>query len=202
MTSAEGKRPVLIGIAGGSGSGKTYLAERAATDVGSDRVAVLSMDRYFRSEGPGSDPNLVNFDHPGHLDIDLMIRHLRSLRRGKAVWLPSYDFVTRKQAARADRMEPKPVIIVEGLFLLAEPVVSLMDLTCFLHVEPDQRLLGRILRDTHERNATVEEIVDRYQRFVRPSYQVFVEPTAQNADILVDFTYRRAFFAELLVHII
>lgn len=94
---------------------------------------------------------------------------------------------------------PKPIILVEGLFVLAQPMVKLLDITVFLDVETDQRLLGRILRDVRERASSVEEIVDRYQRFVRPSYDVFVAPTKQNADIVVDFTFRRILFTKLLI---
>jgi uridine kinase len=194
--------PFLIGIAGGSGCGKTYLAHQVAEAAGVDRVSVLNMDHYFRSEDEDADPSRINFDHPKHLDLRLFIRHVRALKAGKTVRVPHYDFGTRLQRARARKVEPRPVVIVEGLFLLNDPIAELFDLTCFLHVEPDQRLLGRILRDAVERHASVEEIVERYQRFVRPSYEVFIRPTMQRADVLVDFTYRRAFFAQLLIHII
>lgn len=115
---------------------------------------------------------------------------------------PSYDFATQTQTPEAIRTEPKPVIIVEGLFVLAEPVAHLFDLTVFLDVEADQRLIGRILRDVKERGSSLEWAIDRYQRFVRPSYEVFVDPTRQYADVVVDFTYRRAFFQELLAQTI
>jgi uridine kinase len=193
---------ILIGIAGGSGSGKTFLASEVAAHSPAGAVSVISMDCYFRTEEAESDPSAINFDHPSHLDLGLLIRHLKRLKAGRAAWLPYYDFAARRQTRRATKIEPTPVILVEGLFALAPPLVDLFDLTCFLDVESDQRLLGRILRDVRERQSTVNEIVERYQRFVRPSYKVFVEPTIQNADILVDFTYRRAFFAELLVHIV
>jgi uridine kinase len=106
------------------------------------------------------------------------------------------------QSPAALVVEPLPVILVEGLFVLAEPFASLLDMAFFLDVADDQRLLGRILRDVIERDAAIEEIVDRYQRFVRPSYQVFVEPTKYNANVVVDFTYRRALFGALLTHIV
>jgi len=193
--------PILIGLAGGSGSGKTYLAKQIQHMVGESAVSVLSMDQYFKTEVSG-DPGSVNFDHPSHLDIDLMIDHLSALKRGETPRVPTYDFRTMRQTRDAVELSPKTVVVVEGLFVLANPIVDLLHFTCFLDVAEDQRLLGRILRDTAERGSSIDRIVDRYQRFVRPSYAVFVAPTRQNADIVVDFTYRRALFARLLVHIV
>ena len=194
--------PILIGIAGGSGSGKTYLAHQVQMEAVEEHVSVLSMDQYFKTDGTGEDPANINFDHPGRLNFGLMVSHIRRLKSGHAITAPSYDFHKRVETAEAERIPASPVVIVEGLFILAEPVVNLFDLTCFLDVAADERLLGRIVRDTKERGATIESIIDRYQRFVRPSYQVFVAPTAQNADVVVDFTYRRTLFTALLVHVI
>lgn len=194
------QRPILIAIAGGSGSGKTYTAKKVQREAGMDLVALLSMDQYFRSENR-RDRRDVNFDHPAHLDLDLMVVHLRDLKAGKTILAPSYDFRTMRQSMEAVQVEPRPIILVEGLFVLANPAAEQFDLTCFLDVEDDQRLLGRILRDLEERDASIEHIVDRYQRFVRPSYHVFVAPTKQNADIIVDFTYRRNFFTQLLIEL-
>lgn len=193
--------PILIGLAGGSGSGKTHLAKQIQLMAGEEYVSVLSMDQYFKSDASG-DPRSVNFDHPSHLDLDLMIEYIGALRNGEPVRVPSYDFRTMRQTREAWVIEPITVVVVEGLFVLAEPIVGLLDFTCFLDVADDQRLLGRILRDSAERDSTIEHIVDRYQRFVRPSYSVFVAPTRQNADVVVDFTYRRALFTRLLVHIV
>lgn len=194
-------RPIFLGIAGGSGSGKTFLAHQIERNVGSDVVAVLSMDRYFRTK-VATDASSINFDHPGHIDLDQMLADLAELRLGRAVQVPSYDFLRMEQTPRATRIDPKPVIVVEGLFVLGKPIVDELDVTCFLDVADDQRLLGRILRDLEERGATVEQIVDRYQRYVRPSYTIFVAPARQNADVVVDFTYRRALFMRLLVHVV
>lgn len=197
------KRPILIGLAGGSGSGKTYLARSIQEGAGAEHVAVLSMDQYFRTEDlEVADASHTNFDHPAHIDFRLLIKHIRGLKNGQIVQTPAYDFHSMKQTPNAIRIEPKPIILVEGLFILTQPVVDLFDLTCFLDVESDQRLLGRILRDLEERGAKIEQIIDRYQRFVRPSYDVFVAPTKQNAHVVVDFTYRRAFFTELLTHVV
>ncbi|MFI5385675.1 MAG: uridine kinase [Fimbriimonadales bacterium] len=197
-------RSVLIGIAGGSGSGKTYLARYLQEELGKDLVRVLSMDQYFRSRAPEDTYSVheINFDHPAHIDIDLLIQDLASLRQGKSILAPDYDFRTQTQTPHAIEIGTAPVIVVEGLFVLAQPVVDLFDLSIFLDVEPDQRLIGRILRDLQERGSTVEWAIDRYQRFVRPSYQAFVEPTKQNAHVVVDFTYRRAFFQQLLRHMV
>lgn len=194
----EKQKPLVIGIAGGSGSGKTFLAKTLAQHVGRDSVALLSMDQYFRTTPTASDGADINFDHPAHLDFALMSKHLRALRGGQSVTAPEYDFRAKAQKPGSVEVAPKPIILVEGLFVLAQPMVKLLDITVFLDVETDQRLLGRILRDVRERASSVEEIVDRYQRFVRPSYDVFVAPTKQNADVVVDFTFRRILFAKLL----
>lgn len=193
------RRPLMIGLAGGSGSGKTFLAQRVLAEV-QENAALLSMDQYFRSLTPSEreDLSLVNFDHPGHLALDLLIEHLERLKSGQSVRAPSYDFVAQLQTPEEHLVEPKSVVIVEGLFVLAEPVWHHFDLTVFLDVAADQRLIGRILRDVKERGSSLEEAIDRYQRFVRPSYDVFVEPTKYYADVVVDFTFRRAFFQELL----
>ena len=201
LSASPKMRPVLIGIAGGSGSGKTYLARKVQQASGDSLASMLSMDQYFRTEVTG-DRAQVNFDHPAHLDLDLLVSHLEALRQGQAILAPTYDFRTMLQSPNAIQIEPRPVVLVEGLFVLANPVVDQFDLTCFLDVEDDQRLLGRILRDLDERDATMASIIDRYQRFVRPSYHVFVAPTKQNADVVVDFTYRRNFFTQLLMELV
>lgn len=196
-------RPLILGIAGGSGCGKTYLAREIRRCAGSEKVSVLSMDQYFKDEGVAkADASQLNFDHPAHLDFDLLISDLHAIRNGDEVWTPSYDFESMTRTERAVLIQPSRVVIFEGLFVLAEPLASLCDLTCFLDVASDERLLGRILRDTRERGMDVEQVVDRYQRFVRPSYQVFVEPTKQNADIVVDFTYRRSLLTRMFCHLI
>lgn len=198
-------RPFVIGIGGGSGSGKTYLANRISEVATGEQVSVLSMDSYFRSLQPGDgvpDPRDVNFDHPAHIDLNLFLQDLDSLRRGEKVRRPSYDFRTQIQTPASVEVEPRKVIVVEGLFVLASPIADRLDLSLFLEVAPDQRLIGRILRDVKERGADIYWTIDRYQRFVRPSYDEFVEPTKHNADVVVDFTFRRALFVELLTHVV
>lgn len=194
--------PVLLGIAGGSGSGKTYLARRIQQAVGPEQVAVLSMDQYFCSLTPEErrlDPRDINFDHPSHIDVDLLAEHLQALRAGRPILAPSYDFRTQIQTPDCIPVHPTRVVVVEGLFLLAQPLVRLFDLTVFLEVDADQRLIGRLLRDLDERDANIHWNIDRYQRFVRAGYETFVKPTLLNADVVVDFTYRRRLFQELLV---
>jgi uridine kinase len=194
----QAKRPFLLGLAGGSGSGKTYLAHSLADAVSRETVQVLSMDQYFRSPPAGARVQDINFDHPAHLDFALMKQHVEMIREGRTVEVPTYDFRTMTRLSESTTLRPTPIVIVEGLFVLAKPMVDMLDVTCFLDVSDDQRLLGRILRDGPSRGATMEDVVDRYQRFVRPGYQIFVAPTKQNADIVVDFTYRRVLFSKLL----
>lgn len=195
------RNTVFLGIAGGSGSGKTYLARKVCELAGSENAALISMDQYFFSSETSSAQD-INFDHPNHLDLELLLSHLDQLKLGHSVKTPSYDFVQRAQRPRAIEIRPVPVVIVEGLFVLSSPVVDHLDMTCFLDVADDQRLLGRILRDVNEREHDIMHIVDRYQRFVRPSYHIFVAPSRQNADVVVDFTYRRALFTQMLAHLV
>lgn len=198
---AQHCQTLFFGIAGGSGCGKTHLARRVRELAGPDQVEIISMDQYFRSSGDEASDD-INFDHPNHLDLDLLTSHLAELRGGRAVETPSYNFAQRKRLEEVKIVEPVAVVIVEGLFVLSSPVLDCLDMTCFLDVADDQRLLGRILRDVNEREHSVETIVERYQRFVRPSYHVFVAPSRQNADIVVDFTYKRALFARLIAHVV
>jgi len=193
-----GVQPLLVGIAGGSGSGKTYFADQIANALGRESADVLSMDQYFLTPANDLDRRDINFDHPAHLDLALLTEHLTQLKRGETVLTPRYDFATMRRLDEASQKGGKPVIIVEGLFVLARPFSLTLDILIFLDVDADQRLLGRILRDVRERGATTEGLVDRYQRFVRPSYNVFVEPTKQNADLVADFTFRRVLLTELI----
>jgi uridine kinase len=196
-------RPLVIGLAGGSGCGKTHLAYEIQEAEGDDNVSILSMDQYFTDIDPEvTDPRLVNFDHPAHLDFGQMIADIQALRRGETVSTPVYDYGTMRRQAAPKVVKPGKVLIVEGLFILAEPLVELCDLTCYLDVDTDERLLGRILRDTRERGASIEQVIDRYQRYVRPCHKVFVSPTKENADIIVDFTYRRTLFSRLVSYLI
>jgi uridine kinase len=196
-------RPLVIGLAGGSGCGKTHLAQELAEQIGEDNVLILSMDQYFCStDDPNADTSVINFDHPKHLDIQLLIKHVRLLCEGKNIYAPGYDFKNMTRIWATDPTKSKPIIILEGLFVLAQPVVGICDVACFLDVAADERLLGRILRDTRERGVTTEQVIDRYQRFVRPSYEIFVRPTKQNADMVVEFTYRRTLFTNMFAHLL
>ena len=197
--------PVILGIAGGSGSGKTYLARRIQQAAGPEQVAVLSMDQYFCSltdDERRLDPRDINFDHPSHIDFQLLAAHLQALRAGQRILAPSYDFRSQRQTPDCIPVEPARVVVVEGLFILSHPLVRLFDLTVFLEVDADQRLIGRLLRDLDERSADIRWNIDRYQRFVRPGHASFVEPTKLRADVVVDFTYRRMFFQELLIDMV
>lgn len=196
-------KPLIVGIAGGSGSGKTYLARQVVNDLGPAHAALISMDQYFEREDRFvQDIGAINFDHPSHLNFRQLISDVKTLRAGRSVSTPTYDFQTMTQTQHCIEIEPRPVIVIEGLFILADPIVSLCDLTCFLDVADDERLMGRILRDIKERAANMEDVIDRYQRFVRPGYRIFVEPTKQNADVIVDFTFRRSFFSQMLIRLL
>ena len=159
------------------------------------------MDQYFRTLDGGDQPDTrdINFDHPARIDWQSLLHDLQGLKEGRSANAPTYDFRKGIQTPASVHVQPTPIVIAEGLFVLAQPLVEVFDITLFLDVDNDQRLIGRILRDIEERDAEVEWTIDRYQRFVRPSYDAFVEPTQQNADIVVNFTYRRAMFQALMV---
>lgn len=164
-------------------------------------MGLISMDQYFLTQSQ-REAEQINFDHPSHLDIELLVKHLEAIRRGNPILIPSYDFRTMIQTPDATLLRDYKVVLVEGLFVLSSPIVDLMDFTCFLEVEKDQLLLGRLLRDLRERSSTMERTIDRYQRYVRPSYDVFVGPTKHNAEIVLDFTFRRAYFTQLLAQMV
>lgn len=203
QTESFSRRPLVIGISGGSGSGKTHLAHLLAKEIGEENVLVLSTDQYYwTTDDPTANAEIINFDHPSHLDVNLILKQVRLLQEGKNVFAPGYDYQHMTRVWATEVTKPRQVIILEGLFTLSQPLVNICDLAVFLEVAPDERLLGRILRDTRERGASIEQVIDRYQRFVRPSYEAFIAPSKQNADLVVDFSYRRTFVTSLLVNTI
>ncbi len=181
-------RPVVIGIAGGSGSGKTTVLRRIVEAFGPESIAVLDHDAYYRALNhlPFEERVAFNFDHPDALETDLMRRHLDRLLAGEAVEKPLYNFTTHTREARTVRVEPRPVIIIEGILVLAEPaLVERMDIKLFVDAAPDVRLMRRIRRDIEERGRAVEAVLEQYERTVRPMHLEFVEPSKRRADVII-----------------
>lgn len=181
-------QPVVIGIAGGSGSGKSTVLCAIVDAFGPDHIAVLDHDAYYRplDHLPLEARRTINFDHPDALETDLMRRHLDHLIAGRPVEKPLYNFTTHTREPATTRVDPRPVIIVEGILVLAEPLlVERMDIKLFVDAAPDIRLMRRIERDMNERGRTTESILAQYTRTVRPMHLEFVEPSKRKADVII-----------------
>lgn len=180
-------RPLFIGLAGGSGSGKTTIAE-AVVERLEGRVALLPHDAYYRHmpELTFEERTKVNYDHPASLETGLLVKHLESLRAGAAIEHPVYDFATHLRSDETVRIEPGRVVVVEGILVLAEPELrSELDLKIFVDTDPDVRLARRIDRDIAERGRTVESVIDQYFTTVRPMHIEFVQPSMRYADLII-----------------
>ena len=180
--------PVVIGIAGGSGSGKTTVLERIVDACGPEGIAVLDHDAYYRdlSHVPMEERSTFNFDHPDALETELMRAHLDQLIAGQAIEKPIYDFRTHRRKEETQRIEPQPVIILEGILVLAEPLlVEPMDIKLYVDTADDIRLMRRIRRDIEERGRSIEAILQQYERTVRPMHLEFVEPSKRKADVII-----------------
>jgi uridine kinase len=179
---------VVIGVAGGSGSGKTTVVRRIVESLGNDQVTVLEHDRYYRDR---SDLRLeeraaLNYDHPDSLETDLMVRHLEALRRGEAVDVPVYDFARYARTAATETAWPRRAIIAEGILIFTDaPLRNLLDVKVFVDADDDIRFIRRLRRDVAERGRTMESVIEQYQNTVKPMHLEFVEPSKRYADIIV-----------------
>lgn len=180
--------PVIIGVAGGTGSGKTTVANAILKHVGDGRMSVLVHDAYYRDfvDLPKDILDRKNFDHPDSLETELLIRHVKALKQGMVVEAPVYDFRVHRRAPETRRVEPTRVILVEGILIFAEPELrKLFDVKIFVDTDADVRLIRRIRRDIAERGRTLESVVEQYQTTVRPMHLEFVEPSKRYADLIV-----------------
>ncbi len=180
--------PVIIGIAGGTGSGKTTVARTIYDRVGKDRIEWISHDSYYRDfEGlTPEELHHINFDHPDSLETELLARHLDVLRKGSAVEVPLYDFTTYSRKAETRRAEPRKVIIVEGILVLGEPELrKRIDIKLFVDTPADIRFVRRLLRDTKTRGRSMESVIEQYVTTVRPMHEEFVEPSKRYADLII-----------------
>ncbi len=180
--------PLVIGIAGGTGSGKTTVANVILKRVGAHRIAYVPHDAYYRSfaDLPEAQRDSNNWDHPNSFETDLMIEHLKVLKAGQRVELPVYDFTTYARTARTVPVEPQPIVIVEGILIFADPVLrDLFDVKIFVDTDPDIRLIRRLQRDIAERGRTAESVIHQYLSTVRPMHLEFVEPSKRYADVII-----------------
>ncbi len=179
---------ITVGISGGTGSGKTTLAQKIVAELGSENVVLIHQDSYYRNlnEIPIGCRDQVNFDHPDAVDLDLMYQHLKALRAGDAIDLPVYDFVTHTRKPGSIRIEPLPVVIVEGILILHDPrILSLLEVKIYVECDPDLRFIRRLERDMRERGRTMESVVAQYLSTVRPMHLQYVLPSKSRADLIV-----------------
>jgi len=180
--------PVVIGVAGGTASGKTTVVQRIVESLGGTKVTVLEHDRYYRDRGDlrFEERAALNYDHPDALETDLMVRHVKDLRAGRAIEAPVYDFTMHARKPVTESLPPRRAIIIEGILIFADaPLRDLMDIKVFVDTDADTRFIRRLQRDVAERGRTMESVIDQYLNTVKPMHFEFVEPTKRYADIIV-----------------
>ncbi len=179
---------MIIGICGGTGSGKTTIARRIVETVGAENVVLVEQDSYYRnlSDMPLDERHHANFDHPDSIDSDLLVNHLKRLRNGQTIEMPIYDFVSHTRKDESSLIEPKPVVIVEGILIFAETaILDLLDVRVFVDTPDDIRLIRRLRRDVQERGRSFERTLWQYEHTIRPMHYEFVEPSKRHADIII-----------------
>lgn len=178
----------IIGIAGGSGSGKTTVVKKILQRLPLDKVAVLPQDSYYRDNShlPLEERQRINFDHPQSLEFDLLVSHISRLKQGKYVDRPVYSYLTCERQQETVRIEPREVVILEGILIYTHlPLVKLIDIKVFVDADSDDRLSRIINRDMNERGRSVDKVLDRYDRTVKPMHLQFIEPSKRYADIII-----------------
>ena len=181
-------KTTIIGIAGGTGSGKSTFTNRLKAYFG-DRITVMYHDNYYRPHDdlPFEERQKINYDHPDSLETDLLIEHLKALREGKAIDCPTYDFAHHTRAKEIVRVEPSRVIIVEGILILQDARLrDLFDIKIFVEADADERILRRVTRDIKERGRSLENIMEQYLTTVKPMHYLYVEPTKTVADLILN----------------
>lgn len=182
------KQAILIGLAGGSGSGKTLVARNLFRRIDSDKVSIIEQDSYYKdlSDIPMTARNTHNFDHPEAFDWDLMKRNMANLLQGKTVDIPIYDYKTHTRSAETNTISGHHIIVLEGILVLADAELrEMMDIKAYVDTDDDIRFIRRLQRDIQERARSMESVIDQYQRTVRPMHLQFVEPTKRFADIII-----------------
>ena len=179
---------LIIGIAGGTGSGKTTVVEQIIAELPKDEVCIISQDSYYKDTGHlAYDERVkINFDHPNSIDFDLLVSHLTELRLGNSFEQPVYSFVEHDRTRDTITTHPKKVVIVEGILILTHPEIrEMFDINVFVHADSDERLIRRLKRDMADRGRDLNEVLDRYQNTLKPMHQQFIEPTKEFADIII-----------------
>jgi uridine kinase len=199
------RAPVVIGVAGGSGSGKTTVVRRIVESLGPDEVVVLDHDRYYRDR---TDLRLeeraaMNYDHPDSLETDLLVQHIRDLKAGKPVEVPAYDFARYARRSDSERYQPRRAIIVEGILIYADAALrGLMDVKLFVDADADTRFIRRLQRDVTERGRTMESVIEQYLGTVKPMHFEFVEPTKRYADLIIPIGGHNTVAVDLMLSLV
>ena len=178
---------LTIGIAGGTGSGKTTITKRIVREFGGD-VAVLHHDSYYRAHDdlPYAERTKLNYDHPNAFETDLMLEHVRALKRGEAIQCPVYDFTVHNRSKDTVTVKPARVLVIEGILIFAErELCKEMDIKLFVDTDADVRILRRIVRDVRDRGRSLDSVVKQYLNTVKPMHEEFVEPSKRNADLII-----------------
>jgi len=181
-------KPLIIGVAGGSGSGKTTVVNTISKTLGDNKHLLLQHDSYYRDlkHLPFDERIKYNFDHPASLETELLIRHINALGKGYPIEVPRYDFSKHIRKEETTPLTPKDVILVDGILIFSEPdLLELMDVKIFVDTDDDIRLLRRLKRDINERGRSVESVIEQYQKFVRPMHLEFVQPSKRYADVII-----------------
>lgn len=182
------EQPLIIGVGGGSGSGKTTVVRHILNGIGEKNIQLLQHDSYYRdlSHLPLNERKKQNFDHPSSLETELMIRHVEALKSGYKVEVPVYDFAAHTRSEETENVTPKEIILLDGILIFTEPELrKQMDIKLFVDTDDDVRLLRRIKRDIMERGRELEGVMNQYERYVRPMHLEFVEPSKRYADIII-----------------
>lgn len=179
---------LIIGIAGGTGSGKTTVVQQIMNELPSEEVGIISQDSYYRQTSGLSyeDRAKINFDHPNAIDFELMAEHLAALKAGNAIEQPVYSFITHNRTSDTVITHPRKVMIVEGILILGDAKLrDMFDIKIFVYADPDERLIRRLRRDIAERGRDMEEVLNRYKNTLKPMHEQFIEPTKAHADIII-----------------
>ncbi|WP_029037042.1 uridine kinase [Salinimicrobium xinjiangense] len=179
---------LIIGIAGGTGSGKTTVVNQIIEELKNEEVDVISQDSYYQdtSHLTYEERTKINFDHPKSIDFDLLVSHLKELKAGKSIQQPVYSFKEHNRTGETIIIDPRKVIIVEGILILTHPDIrEMFDIKIYVHADSDERLIRRLKRDIAERGRDLDEVLNRYQTTLKPMHQQFIEPTKEFADIII-----------------